>query len=225
MKVTIMLARTRARRVAAGGAALLLTAAAAVAANSAAGVGGTDDERTQARSQVSKQHERGGHAGQHAKVEKVVLRGVDGHQVGSVSLRQFGELVMVRGWARTLTPGFHGFHIHTTGLCEADAPAGPFTTAGGHFTGGDATTHGDHAGDMPSLLVTDSGRAFSQFITDRFTLADLRDADGAAVIVHEGRDNFANIPTRYQVARVPGPDATTLATGDAGGRTACGVID
>jgi superoxide dismutase, Cu-Zn family len=122
-----------------------------------------------------------------------------------------------------MAPGFHGFHVHTVGLCEADAPAGPFTTAGGHYTGG-ATAHGDHAGDMPSLLVTQEGWAYLEFVTDRFTLADLRDADGSAVMVHEGRDNFANIPTRYLSNGVPGPDAVTLATGDAGNRAACGVI-
>jgi Cu-Zn family superoxide dismutase len=41
------------------------------------------------------------------------------------------------------------------------------------------------------------------------------------VIVHASPDNYANIPTaRY----TPAPDATTLSTGDAGGRVACGVV-
>jgi len=41
-------------------------------------------------------------------------------------------------------------------------------------------------------------------------------------------DNFANIPMRYFTGTPPtspGPDATTLANGDAGARAACGVID
>ena len=124
---------------------------------------------------------------------------------------------------RSLTPGFHGFHVHTTGLCEANAAAGPFTTAGGHLTGG-STSHGDHAGDLPSLLVLANGSGYLSFVTDRFTLAQLADADGSAVMVHAGRDNFANIPTRYTAAGVPGPDAATLGTGDAGSRAACGVV-
>jgi Cu-Zn family superoxide dismutase len=58
-------------------------------------------------------------------------------------------------------------------------------------------------------------------VTDRFTVADLFDEDGSAVIVHAGEDNFGNIPTdRYE----PDPDETTLNTGDAGGRAGCGVI-
>ncbi len=213
-----MLGRKQARATAAVGGAAILTAAVIVGANSIGGVADEDDGR--AGSTAAQTH---GHARHHGKIEKVVLRGVDGNKVGWVSLRQTDNVVVVRGWVRSMSPGFHGFHIHTTGLCEADAPAGPFTTAGGHYTGGD-TTHGDHAGDMPSLLVTETGRAFSQFVTDRFTLADLRDADGSAVMVHAGRDNFANIPERYSSGGVPGPDATTLATGDAGARAACGVI-
>ena len=79
---------------------------------------------------------------------------------------------------------------------------------------------------MPSLLVTADGRAYSSFVTDRFTLADLRDTDGSAVMVHAGRDNFANIPSdRYTSATGAVPDTMTLATGDAGARAACGVID
>jgi Cu-Zn family superoxide dismutase len=206
-----MRARTRARRTAIGGAGLLLAATGALAATSFAGESGGS----------------GGHDGHHGHgrdVERVTLQGVDGEDIGYITLRQYGDLVTVRGWVWSLTPGFHGFHIHTTGLCEANAASGPFATAGGHYEGGHRN-HGDHAGDMPSLLVTDEGKAYTAFVTDRFTLADLRDADGAAVMVHGGRDNFANIPMRYLSGGIPGPDGTTLLTGDAGARAACGVID
>ena len=73
------------------------------------------------------------------------------------------------------------------------------------------------------------------FNTDRYTVADIV---GAAVIVHADPDNYANIPDRYVApgpsaspvasavpVMVPGPDAATLATGDAGPRIACGVIE
>ena len=196
---------TSRRRITLAGMAALVVVAGAVAAN-ASGPGAAD------RAHASK------------SVIRVTLHGVDGATVGKVYLRQTRGHVVVTGLARGLTPGFHGFHIHAIGLCEADAPAGPFTTAGGHFTGG-LPNHGDHAGDMPSLLVTANGRAYSSFVTDRFVLADLKDTDGSAVMVHAGRDNFANIPERYSAAGVAGPDAATLATGDAGARAACGVID
>jgi superoxide dismutase, Cu-Zn family len=122
---------------------------------------------------------------------------------------------------RGAAPGFHGFHVHAVGECVA-----PFTSAGGHFNPAGAT-HGNHAGDMPPLLVGGDGAAEATFTTDRFTVADLMDADGSAVIVHAGPDNLANIPTRYHshTYDVLGPDQDTLATGDAGSRFACGVVE
>ena len=51
---------------------------------------------------------------------------------------------------------------------------------------------------MPSLLVLDDGTAQALFATDNFTIEKLFDADGSAIIIHAGPDNFANIPTRYQ---------------------------
>ena len=62
--------------------------------------------------------------------------------------------------------------------------------------------------------------------TDAFTAADLLAGAKTAIIIHEKADNFANIPPeRYQqVNGTPGPDETTMATGDAGKRVACGVI-
>jgi Cu-Zn family superoxide dismutase len=45
-------------------------------------------------------------------------------------------------------------------------------------------------------------------------------------MVHEGPDNLANIPERYQssASTTPGPDSATLETGDSGARVACGVL-
>ena len=82
-------------------------------------------------------------------------------------------------------------------------------------------SHGGHIGDMSSLLVKRNGTATLLLTTDRFTLADLRDADGSAVMVHAGPDNFANIPPRYAP---DGPDQMTLDTGDSGARVVCGAI-
>lgn len=132
--------------------------------------------------------------------------------------------------------GFHGFHIHSVGQCVA-----PFTSAGGHLgeNAADPThRHRNHDGDLPVLLVNSDGYASARFVTDRLQLAELRDADGAAFIVHAAPDNYANIPTtdpatgaaRYSnpnaVAVYPNTttDDATLRTGDAGGRVACGVI-
>jgi Cu-Zn family superoxide dismutase len=156
----------------------------------------------------------------------VTMTDAEGAEVGTVSLRANDAGVRVRAELRGLTPGFHGFHIHDVGLCEANAPDGPFTTAAGHFVG-DGGTHGDHDGDLPSLYVTEAGTAALTVTVDTFTVEDLTAGDRAAVMVHAGPDNFANVPDRYTAtgAPEPGPDQMTTSTGDAGGRAACGVIE
>jgi Cu-Zn family superoxide dismutase len=156
--------------------------------------------------------------GKEIKKAKATLVSTTGATLGVVKLKEKHGVVEVEGEAEGLTPGFHGFHVHTTGICDGTTG---FMSAGGHFNPGGAA-HSGHAGDMPVLLVKSDGSAEAMFSTDRFHVADLFDADGSAVIVHAGPDNYANIPTaRYD----PDPDATTLATGDAGGRVACGVLE
>jgi Cu-Zn family superoxide dismutase len=180
---------------------LALGGATAAFAGPAPGRGGGDDrDRDRHKDRVA-----------HAR-----LVDADGQKVGRVVLveRRHRDVVTVLARVRGLPPGFHGFHVHTTGRCE---PPG-FTTAGGHLNPSGAT-HGSHAGDLPSLLVTARGHGLLATATDRFTLEDLRDADGAAIMVHSGADNFANIPPRYGQ-----PDQETRDTGDAGSRLACGVV-
>jgi Cu-Zn family superoxide dismutase len=127
-----------------------------------------------------------------------------------------------------LSPGFHGVHIHSVGKCEANstAPAGgaagDFLSAGGHFM-----ANGEHeSGDLTSLQVRKDGGGLLETTTDGFTKADLLAGAGTSIVIHAGSDNFGNIPAdRYnQVNGAPGPDQTTMSTGDAGKRVACGVI-
>lgn len=133
--------------------------------------------------------------------------------------------------AGQLEPGFHGMHIHSVGKCEANSVAptggapGNFNSAGGHFQVAGRTGH-PASGDLSSLQVRENGSAMFMTTTDAFTAEDLMNGAGTAIIIHEKADNFANIPPeRYQqVDGAPPPDQTTLATGDAGARVACGVI-
>jgi len=190
-------------------AALALTAGAALLMpQAAAGEGPLDEASTSARA---------------------VVRSATGEFLGVVTIqRTRAGTLQVTGRLGGLAPGFHGFHIHAVGVCDPNAtdPNGvvvPFLTAGGHLNPGGAT-HGHHAGDLPVLLVTADGTTRSLTETSAVTLANILDADGSAFIVHSAPDNYANIPARYTAAGVPGPDAATLATGDSGGRVACGVI-
>ena len=130
-----------------------------------------------------------------------------------------------------LAPGFHGMHIHSVGKCEASSVAptggepGDFNSAGGHFQAPGRSGH-PASGDLTSLQVREDGTAQLVTTTDAFTAEDLQAGAKTAIIIHEKADNFANIPPeRYQqINGTPPPDQTTLATGDAGKRVACGVI-
>jgi superoxide dismutase, Cu-Zn family len=164
---------------------------------------------------------------------RATLKDTSGTVVGHVVFKgRHGEVSRVEVHVRaSAAPGlgdFHGFHVHTTGVCTP-TPSGstnvPFGSAGGHWNP-TAVGHGSHTGDMPSLLIRANGKAHAEFETDRFAVSDLLDADGSAVVLHAGRDNFANIPAVYSSGdpAVAGPNAATLGTGDAGGRFACGVV-
>jgi Cu-Zn family superoxide dismutase len=146
-----------------------------------------------------------------ATVGHVEFKGRRGGVVGTVEVRLPAD-----------SSRFHGFHLHANGdPSNGTGCVGPaFTSADGHWNPG-GTGHGTHAGDLPPLILGPDGRSRARFTLPDVGADDLR---GLAVIVHAGPDNLANIPTRYSAAGVAGPDAATLATGDAGGRFACGVL-
>lgn len=143
-----------------------------------------------------------------------VMRDAAGKEIGVVTFTQQAGKVLVHAQLSDLPEGFHGFHVHGVGECT-----GNFTSAGGHLNP-PGSPHPGHYGDMPVLLANADGTAELRLVSDRLKMVDLFDGDGSAVIVHADPDNYGHIPTRY----APEPDATTLGTGDAGARIACGVI-
>jgi Cu-Zn family superoxide dismutase len=178
-----------------------------------------------------------GQAGQgEASGEKLTaqLKLADGTTVATADIEfagGFATLTVETSAPGELTPGFHGLHIHSVGKCEANSVAptggapGDFNSAGGHFQKAGHTGH-PATGDLTSLQVRADGTAKLVTTTDAFTAEDLLGGAKTAIVIHEKADNFANIPPeRYQqVNGNPPPDETTLATGDAGKRVACGVI-
>ena len=163
------------------------------------------------------------------------LKTADGTQVAAATFEfqdGFATVTVQTTGTGKLTPGFHGLHLHSVAKCEANsvAPAGgapgDFLSAGGHFQASGHTAH-PASGDLASLQVREDGTALLVTTTSTFTKDDLLGGNGTAIIIHAGADNFANIPSeRYQQINggAPGPDETTMATGDAGKRVACGVV-
>lgn len=161
------------------------------------------------------------------EVARAQLATPDGTQIGTVTFSTEGSAMIVRATVSGLEPGFKGFHVHTVGKCEPNSAnptdpsqTGNFLSAGGHLKS-EGENHAGHDGDLSSLQVRSDGTAELMTTTDALPLDALLDADGSAVMVHLGPDNFGNIPTRY----APTPDAETLNTGDSGGRAACGVVE
>lgn len=162
------------------------------------------------------------------------LKSPDGSPVANATLDfagGFATITVETVAPGKLSPGFHGLHIHSVGKCEANSVAptggapGNFNSAGGHYQ---VPGHSSHpaSGDLTSLQVRSDGSAKLVTTTDAFTAADLLAGQKTALMIHQNADNFANIPDRYpQKNGATGPDEETLATGDAGPRVACGVID
>lgn len=161
-------------------------------------------------------------------VAKAELHNAAGAPIGKVFFvgnGKYAEGVIVDLSLPADAPGigaYHGLHVHAVGMCEA-----PFTTAGGHWSLQSAP-HGHHTGDLPSQLVMSTGKARQTFETDRFDVTELFDTDGSAVILHAGPDNFGNVPIGGGKYEDPNnwynAPTGTAATGDAGGRYGCGVV-
>jgi superoxide dismutase, Cu-Zn family len=139
-----------------------------------------------------------------------VMRDSAGTELGTVTLADASGGIAISGTLRGIAPGTHAFHLHTTGQCEPT-----FEAAGGHWNPtnaehGTEAAQGPHLGDMPNVTVGDDSTVTIQATTPGGSLRGenaLLDADGAAVMLHAGTDDYRSQPS-----------------GDAGGRIACGVV-
>jgi superoxide dismutase, Cu-Zn family len=133
-----------------------------------------------------------------ASVGTAMLYSQDGEVTVSVSLNGLPE-------------GTHGVHLHTTGDCSAS----DFTSAGGHLNPmgnqhGSQNPQGAHLGDLPNAVISSAGVGTVSTIlhgSSAAVIPQIFDADGTALVVHEGADDYMSDPA-----------------GDAGSRVACGVF-
>ena len=218
---------TATRRVRRSSTFVALSAAALLAASC-----GTGEDSPAAQGEVTPQSEQSTQGADTSEGEPFAVADLvspDGEPQGTVELAEVEGGTLVTVEAMNLTPGFHGLHVHATGLCEPDSenPSDPgergaFLSAGGHLKGDDdQAVHPEHAGDLPPLYVADDGTGKIVTFTDRLDRDQLLDDDGSAVMIHENSDNLANIPERYAT---DGPDEDTQNAGDGGSRIACGVV-
>ena len=139
------------------------------------------------------------------------LSRADGAVVGTAVVRAARGGTLLQVSASGLTPGMHGIHLHAVGKCEGPA----FASAGGHLnpTGrqhGTLNPAGSHLGDLPNLEARSDGTATLEVRAAHapaVVRSGLFDADGTAIVIHAGPDDYRTDPS-----------------GNSGGRVACGVL-
>jgi superoxide dismutase, Cu-Zn family len=143
------------------------------------------------------------------------IMNAQGTKIGTAKITAATEGVKIAIKVEGLTPGDHGFHIHTVGKCEAP----DFKTAGGHFNPNNAH-HGvnnamsphPHVGDLSNLTVGANGKASVTVIAKGVTLGDgpnsLFHDGGTSLVIHAKPDDLMSDPS-----------------GNSGDRVACGVIE
>lgn len=136
----------------------------------------------------------------------------DGKDVGKATINEHGGRLHLTLHVLRQTPGEHGLHIHTTGLCTPP----DFASAGGHWNPaghqhGLQNPMGAHAGDMANLTVGANGVGRAHIDLGPGSLSGgnspLLDRDGATIVVHETADDMKTDPS-----------------GNSGKRLVCGVF-
>lgn len=148
-----------------------------------------------------------GMAAQAAAQANADIKNAQGQSIGTATLTDTPHGVLLHVALTKAPEGTHAFHIHAVGKCEP-----PFTTAGGHLNPatkkhGIKSADGAHAGDLPNVTVPAGGMLTFDVLAAGVTMASVLDADGAAVVMHQGLDDYSSDPA-----------------GNAGDRVACGVI-
>ena len=145
------------------------------------------------------------------EIGSAMLADRNGNNVGMAVLHSEGDEVTISVSLDGLSQGTHAVHLHTTGDCSAI----DFTSAGGHLnpTGnehGSLNPEGPHLGDLPNAEVSAAGVGTVSATLNGMQTAvipQIFDADGTALVVHAGADDYRTDPA-----------------GDAGSRVACGTF-
>lgn len=149
-----------------------------------------------------------GAAGTQGERAVATIENARGETVGTATATRAEDGVRLALDVKGLPPGPHGTHVHTTGRC--DPPA--FGSAGGHWNPADSQhgledPTGQHAGDMPNLIVDAGGGGSLDYTLQGGRFQGLLEGDGSALVIHATAD-----------------DQHTDPSGNSGDRIACGVF-
>ncbi|MCL7044282.1 hypothetical protein MKW94_022083 [Papaver nudicaule] len=142
----------------------------------------------------------------------VVLSSSEGVD-GTIYFTEEGDATKVTGTITGLQAGKHGFHVHalgdTTNGCMSTGPH--FNPAGKEH--GAPEDEVRHAGDLGNLTVGEDGKVDVNIVDKQIPLTGPNSIIGRAVVVHADPDDLGK-----------GGHELSKATGNAGGRIACGII-
>ena len=140
------------------------------------------------------------------------VRDANGRALATARAVQQRDGLRVTVAAAGLAPGTYAVHVHAVGRCEAPV----YTSAGAHWNPGGRqhgfdNPQGAHHGDLPNLVVGQTGQGSIEYVIRGARAAGgadaLMDTDGAALVVHQNPDDYRTDPA-----------------GNAGSRIACGVF-
>ena len=150
----------------------------------------------------------------------VVLKGTAGVE-GTLTLTSNADgSTSVKGAFTGLEAGLHGLHVHEFG----DTTNGCMST-GPHFNPfgkdhGAPTDENRHAGDLGNITVNDDGSCEVDITDKQIPLEGANNIIGRAFVIHELEDDLGKGDHSE-----PGTQGkTSLTTGNAGARLACGVV-
>ncbi len=136
----------------------------------------------------------------------VELVNVEGAVIGGALLSEEADGVKIVIKASKLTPGLHGFHIHSQQFTGSD-----FKSAAGHFNPeekkhGLHNPEGHHLGDMPNLKVESDGTVHVEVLVPGVTLEKDKPNSilGKSLIIHAGEDDGLTDPAGNSGDRVAG---------------------
>jgi superoxide dismutase, Cu-Zn family len=126
-----------------------------------------------------------------------------GQVIGSIAPAQTSGGVSLVISASGVPHGLHGVHVHAVGRCD---PAS-FESAGTHWNPasrkhGFNNPQGPHAGDLPNVAASSSGVVRETVVVAGTSLAELADADGSALVIHAGADDYVTDPSGNSGARI-----------------------
>ena len=148
--------------------------------------------------------------------KKTKIINSDGQEIDEATVTESSSGVLIRLQLQRhpakIAAGAHAFHIHEVGEC-----APPFKSAGAHWNPtkkkhGFLDKQGAHVGDLPNIHVPENSPLTVEMVIPQLSLSggktSLIDADGFALVIHQGADDYRSDPA-----------------GDSGDRIACAAVE